>query len=441
MNSHIKINIKQIAKVLSLALLCISLNNCSDLLDAANPNNLLEEDLEDSRAYPPMVNGSEATVTRALAGIYASYATATDELTWIGSRDAWNQLDLGNTGNPNNEFVDQHFFFVAEARWWADDVIRRGEGFQAEGTLANAGDLTRAYIYGAIIYISIADMFDDFVIGSNKLEPAPPVGPANMGSLYDVAIGYLNKANSLTPNDFRVLGLLARAHQSKGIWAKVNPVASDPLVSSAEAASFAEQALSAGGADEKYILGITANTTAGYPEYLAGQVNSRLEMRISDEYVISDGKRVSNISDGDPTTSISLLDPIDNVADPALYAIVDDFVAQAEFADLTAVSAREMHLIMAENSLANGDTDGFTTHINNLRTIDKLTAYSGQVDAVELLEHARRTNLFLQGRRLADHYRFGSPSVYWINVSDAVANPGVFFPITISEIQANPNLN
>ena len=68
-----------------------------------------------------------------------------------------------------------------------------------------------------------------------------------------------------------------------------------------------------------------------------------------------------------------------------------------------------MHLILAENSLANGDNAGFTTHINHIRAMDGLTEYSGQIDAQEMLLHTRRVNLFLQGRRLSDHYRFASP--------------------------------
>ena len=48
---------------------------------------------------------------------------------WIGSRDAWQQLNFGNLGNIGNEFVDAAYFYVNEARYWADDVIARGVEF------------------------------------------------------------------------------------------------------------------------------------------------------------------------------------------------------------------------------------------------------------------------------------------------------------------------
>ena len=58
--------------------------------------------------------------------------------------------------------------------------------------------------------------------------------------------------------------------------------------------------------------------------------------------------------------------------------------------------------------------------------MDGLTEYSGQIDAEEMLLHTRRVNLFLQGRRLSDHYRFKSPSEYWIPTSVAIMAPGLF---------------
>ena len=99
-------------------------------------------------------------------------------------------------------------------------------------------------------------------------------------------------------------------------------------------------------------------------------------------------------------------------------------------------------LILAEAALSQGDDAGFMTQINALRALDsKLSAYSGQVDAMTLLKHSRRVNLFLQGRRIADHYRFEESATDWQSSTDAVVNPGTFFPITITEIRANPFIN
>lgn len=431
-----------------MLLMCFSLTNCDDLLDSENPNNLVEEQLDDFRAFGPMVNGLEASVVRAYGNMLAPYSTASDEMIWTGSRDAWQQLNFGNIGDPLNEFTDAAFPFVGEARWWGDEVIRRGEGF---GDLIDSEDLGKAYLQTAFVYIMIADMFDDFVITSNKREAGSPVGPGNMSSLYDQAVTYLNKGLALSVNDdmkTAMTAMKARAQFAKGIWAKVNPVnTADPLVSSSEAAATALEAIGLMGgvtSDYKFELQTSSSApgTVGGLD-IAGEVNSRLEMRLSAEYIIPDeaGTRIANLDDGDPATSISLMDPIDSVPSPAVYNIAKTFTDAFLYPNYPVATAREMHLILAENDLANGNTDGFATHINHIRALDGLSEYTDQVDAIEMLNHTRRTNLFLSGRRIADHYRFNDPSTYWINNTDATTSPGTFFPITITEIQANPNIN
>ena len=437
-------NINTMKKTFILLTSIIMFLGCS--LDANNPNNLLEEQLGVS-AFTPMVNGLEGVTVRAYGNILAPYSVASDEVIWIGSRDAWQQLNFGNVDNINNEYVDAAFFYVGEARYWADDVIARGEEFSTTDAFsaANRTDLARAYWYGAVTYMVIADMFDDFVVGSVKTEAAPPVGPGNMGSLYDTAIGYLNKAIALNAGlTSELKATKARAEFSKGIWAKNNPVnTADPLVSSSAAAALAAEALADLGDD----FSVNLVNSASAPDILAGepisgQINDRLELRFSDTYVISsDDKRPDATGDGNPATSISLMDPIDNIADPALYKHVANFTEAYIYPEFPIVSGREMHLIIAENALANGDNATFTAHINKIRALDGLTPFSGQIDAQELLEHSRRVNLFLQGRRISDHYRFASPSEYWIGSSPAINSPGSFFPITISEIQANENIN
>jgi hypothetical protein len=156
-------------------------------------------------------------------------------------------------------------------------------------------------------------------------------------------------------------------------------------------------------------------------------INSRFELRVGSSYIVptSDNRRVA---------SIRLRDPIDNVPDPKLSAEVNALVAGGIYGTITVASAREMRLILAESALAKGDEAGFRTQINALRAMDRLSPYTGQIPALELLKHARRVNLFLQGRRLADHYRFGDRAPEWT----ARAKPGVFFPITIIERRANP---
>ena len=394
-----------------------------DILDVENPNNLVEDDLGNSAAQAPMANGLEAATTRALSYILAPYSVATDECTWVGSRDAWGQLDSGAIEFAGNEFTNQAFPFVGEARWMSDNFKDRLEAFQAEGVV-DTESLVRVYLYNAIMYTTIADVFDDFVIGSDRTEPSPPVGPANMASLYDTALGSVNSALALNPDDewrIPLLGLKARIVYSKAVWAKVNPVdTGSPLVN----AGTAEAAAALAEMSEDYVFELIADGGFQLSSYMAGQINDRLEFTFDDTWV-------QRNEAGNKVAEVTYPDMIDGVVHPYLKAFIDNFVDERQYADLPIVSAREMHLILAEGALASGGD--FTTHINNLRALDGLTPYDGQVDARELLEESRAVNLFLQGRRLADMYRFGMTDSRWtVNV------PGTFLPITKIEIESNP---
>jgi hypothetical protein len=396
-----------------------------DILDVENPNNLIEADLGNAAAADPMANGLEGALTRALSNITAPYSVATDELTWVGSRDAWGQLDAGAIEFAGNEFTNQAFPFVGEARWMSDNFKDRLEAFAAEGSGSPVA-LARVYLYNAIIYTTIADMFDDFVIGSDRTEPAPPVGDANMVGLYDTALGAVNSGLALNPDDeWRValLGMKARIIFSKAVWGKVNPVnTSSPLVNAGTAEAAA--ALLAMGTDYRFEM--VADGGFQLQSYMAGQINDRLEFTFDDTWVQRNDA-------GNKVDHVTYPDMIDGIVHPFLDDFITTFVADQQYANLPIVSSREMHLILAEGALASGDMGGFTTHINLLRALDGLTPFSGQVDARALLEESRAINLYLQGRRLTDLYRFGINDVRW-NVN----TPGTFLPITKIEIESNP---
>ncbi len=407
-----------------------------DLLNVNNPNSLVEEDLENPASASALANGAEASVTEALGEALGPYSTATDELTWVGTLDAWQQLDQGEVGDPQNQFVDEAFNQIAEARWTADQAIRRLQKFRDEGKLQNTTALIRAYFYGAVAYTSIGEFFDNFVI-SEKGEAAPPVGASSMQQVFGEALNYIENARQLTSGadaakwEIRLLALKARVLFSRSLWEKLNPAVDtdNPLVSSQQAADAARSALDRIGSenDWAYQLEVTTQTEDNDMAY---SVNQRLELRFGDQYI-------------EPTAdhkvdSVILKDPIDDVAHPYLRTVINEFSAAEQYADIPLLSTRELHLIIAEHALANENDQLFEEHINTVRRFNQLTEYEDQLPAVEILKHERRVNLFLQGRRLADLYRFRESSPAWVS---SRVESGTFFPITITEIRSNPNVD
>lgn len=253
----------------------------------------------------------------------------------------------------------------------------------------------------------------------------------------------LDKAVALnTGSDYvqSVYGLLARAHWSKA--ARVKAKARDganALINDADA----NAAAALGGDLVLVVDGTTPQVVNGLP--FGNEVNTRKEQRLSDLYVVNDpktGNSVFGFGKDDtvsPANSISLMDPIDGTPDLVLYAKVVDFVESGNFPDFTVTSSAEMQLILAEAALAQGNEPLFATRINALRGPD-LTPWVDEgtsgISAQDLLIHERRVHLYLQGRRLIDHYRFNDPSPYWLPSSDAMNAP-VLFPIGITEVRAN----
>jgi len=423
--------------------LLLGIGTSCDILEVDNPNNLIEEDI-DPTAAPSLANGTEAAVARALGAIHAPYHTATGELTWIGSRDAWGQLDLGIIDNEFNEFSDAAFPYVGEATWTARTNIERMERFRENGDLGNVRPLIRTYLYGAIVYTSTADIFDNFVL-SDRQEGGEPIGPGNMDTQYDQAITWLDEAISIAQDENEVspsgrlatalYAMRARAKHSKGVWGKLNPdvtTGTGALVNSDGAVGDAQTALDMMSGDFMYELELVSSA----PDLVVGdlsmalQVNERAELGFGTRYVETE-------SDG-TFASVTFEDAISGDVHPYLRRFINGFVSASQYADIPVVSQREMYLILAEAALAGNGSLDFETQINNLRSLDGLPEYNGQVSEMEILNESREVNLFLQGRRLADHYRFADQSEQWTNERDPA---GTFFPITITEIRANPNLS
>ena len=418
---------KNKTKLISL-LLGFSMIGCD--LEVDNPNSLLEGDLQDPSAAAALANGAWNATLRGVTYMMMPHAVATDESVWIGSRDAWYQIDKGGMTNVYNEFVDQAWPYISEGRWMSDKAIAILEGLGAD--LPDEQDLVLAYLTGAMVRVYIADMFDDFVY-SDKTEPGMPIGAANMSQLYDEALAILAKAQTLATGDnaIKVLSLVARAKHAKAVWGKVNPVnTASPYVSAGASEAAAAAALM--GADWKWRMNFSSSTVSNY---MSGQINDRQEMDLFQNALV---ETATPGAGGDPQPN----DPVTGLLDSRMTASAAEFRAGGggtQWAPVTITSLREMHLIIAESKKAGGDDAGCLAELNALRAFDSLDPYPSGTDAGTALQHERRANLFLQSRRLSDMYRFNLTSTVWDAVEKSAA--GSFFPITIGEIRSNPNIN
>ncbi len=423
-------------------LLAFALGGC-DILDVSNPNDLAEEDIRAEGAAAAVVNGVLTLVASSVSQSWQPYLVASDEMRWIGSRDAWLSLDLGFVDDPLNEFIDGPFPAMGQARWMSDEAIEiLSEHHRRNPSTAIKTDLARAYLYSGIIYMVIGEVQEDFAF-SDKAESGAPIGPENMYQVLDGAIERFSSAISgfdevgASEMAIQARALRARARQSRAIWDAINPAPSgDGLVAASEAGSDARDVLAAVSPDWTYNLTFSSAST---DNSMAAWVNDRKENQID--------LSIATVDDQNDVNGIALKDPVDGVDDPAAVKWLNQWKGGnyldkgGIYPPLTLVSARLMHLILAENALAGKDSSAFTTHINHIRGLDGLTPYSGQISEMEVLLHTRRVNVMLQGLRLADMYRWGIRDPRWQGVSAASSSPGTMLPISIIEIRANCHLN
>jgi hypothetical protein len=393
---------------------------------------------------------------RALNAVLDPFSTVSDELDFVGSQDGFFQLDVGNVSNPAIQFSNNGFARVAEARWMGDEALERFAGWEADGTLAtpNLADRATAYLYTAITYATIGDMFDDFAL-SDRVAPAAPIGEQNMRVVYDTAVVYLDRgltaattANNLALRQ-QILATRARVKYARALWGKVNPPApyagapvANPLVNDEGATADALAALALVGTGD-WTFTVTPSQTGTAGNNLGNDLNQRREMRIGQAYAQPDpaaqGQNRTRVVDNQPV--IVLNDPVTGQPDVALRNRVRELINGGQFLPMTLVSARELNLIVAEAALAAGNAAEARTRINLVRAFTAGTpAWDGAgPDGLTMLRHTRRVHLFLMGRRLADMYRFGDRDPRWQTGSAAFTTRGCFFPITFTERQSNGN--
>lgn len=414
--------------------------------DVTNPNAVVEQALNDPAGATTLVNGVGASLIRAHNQVAGTVGAVSDELTWSGSREYWKLLDEGDIADPVNEYVDGQWPYVAEARWMSDYAVAKLEGFG--NNIRNRADLARAYTYAGAAYMLIGENYEDFIIASDRQVNAPPLGDQAFATVFDSSIAYYTKAITLSRTignaewERNALGLRARARFGKALLAKFRPartpgtLANPYLVNDAGASADAAAALALMPAGYRFRLESSAQNNGGY--FSTGfEITQRLEIRAGSAYVNTNPAATRPL---DGIAGIKLTDPISGVPDPVLARAIDECcrLSTGQFLAITATSSAEMMLILAEAALASGNTAEFTTRINQLRALNGVSAWAGTPSALDILKHGRRVNLFMQGRRLVDHHRFGDKADRWLTTSVAYRK-ACFNPISYNERLQNPD--
>lgn len=385
-------------------------------LTVSNPGPVADAALDNAAAHQALVNGMGRSLSRALGYIAYTSAVASREIVSAGHR---NPAQLGITPRqavgilaPDLEESNDHWRFGQQARWVAEDGARRmraslGAEFDKSGLAAQA-----------LVHAGFANR----LLGENMCHAVFDGGPIEPRMKYferaEVAFTEAITVAGAAGNAPLVNAALAgraSARAWQGNWAGV--VADAERVPS----SFVYRTLYSSTEIEMYNRLFAANVTTARAHSVVGT--------FFDGYFKATGDKRTPWST-DPAFPKGTAD--------VLWYFQTKFPSRG--APVNLASGREMKLLKAEASLRASDWQAALAAVNALRTEAGMTTVnaSGIGETWTMLGRERSIELWLEGRRLGDLFRFRRDDVP--GSLEDMTGRDTCFPIGVSELDANPNL-
>lgn len=381
-----------------------------------NPGPVQDDFLDQPEAHPALVNGIERTVSRALNWISLTGAVVARELT-AGSTVSSDFLLTVQQGegilDPGPEETDQHWQFAQQARWVAEDGVRRmrealGEAFGSSPLAARA-----------LLFAGYANR----ILGENMCDAVIDGGPAGPRRIH------FERAEAAFTEALEIAGRagpLEIAHAARAGRAATR-------VWMGDWAGAVEDALAVPPAfvfQARYSALEVAQYNGIYWTIAAQPHRGHTVFgTFYDAYFLETGDARASWGENPQLPSTQRGDPWHF---QTKYARRD--------APINLSSSREMRLILAEAALRGGDATGALEILNQLRAEVGAPPWPGAGidDAWTALKRERGIELWLEGRRLGDLHRWlteGAPGD-----AEDMTGRSTCFPIGTTEINTNPNL-
>jgi hypothetical protein len=386
-------------------------------LGVTNPGPVADSALDDVAATEPIVNGMGRSLSRALGYIAHSGAVVSREIVASGGRNlaSYGMTIKQRAGilDPGLEETNEHWRLAQQARWIAEDGIRRmrvtlGSDF-SKNALAAQG----------LIHAGFAER----LLGENMCTAIIDGGPSEPRRVYFArAEAEFTEAIAIAASigDLKLQRAATAGRASVRVW--LNDWSGAAADAKAIPAGFTYSAVYSSLEQAQYNRLYWANSNqperglsvAGtfYESYYKSTRDPRAAWSTNPDFP----KGTSNVLWYFPTK-------YDRTSSP-----------------INLVTSREMRLIIAESILRSGDWQAAMAVINSLRDDLSVTRWSAAspADAWTALGRERGIELWLEGRRLGDLFRWQADKVP--GTFDDMTGRDLCFPIGISELDTNPNL-
>lgn len=396
-----------------ISLFGVALTGCD--LKATNPGPVDDSALDSSAAHEALVNGMARALSKALTYIAYTGAATTREVVATG---ATNPGTLGITVkqsvgllDPALDESDDHWRYAQQARWVAEDGVRRIRLAQG-AAFASSALAARALVYVGLANRLLGENMCDAVFDGGAVEPRRTY-LTRAEAAFTEAIAIAAIANDKALGNAAIAGR-ASVRAGLGSW---SGVVSDALQ---VPSSFVFQAIYSSTDVDQYNRINASNATATRAHSVVGTFFESYYKQTSD-------KRTAW------TTNAAFPKGTGNV----LWYLQTKYDNRG--APVNLVSGREMRLLIAEASLRNGDWTTALSMINTLRAESGVVLWTatGVDQTWTMLGRERAIEFWLEGRRLGDLFRWQADKVP--GTFDDMTGRDRCFPIGVTERAANPN--
>jgi len=381
---------------------------CKQSLQVENPNQITDENLNQSTAIPAIVAGIAADFAYEYQWTIICSGLLSNELIHIGSFPTFREMHDGNV-QDNNTTMEDWYGYIQRARWVAENGAERIKQIVGEDSARKMIEYAMARIYAGFALMHLADMWYVSPMDGGPLIPRAQIydrAIAHFTEVINIVDGlpstrtFKNGHQTLTPAQVKAIAYLGRAR------AKLHKVD--------QTGAYNDVANPALFTNLRFDAVYSENT---------GRENNLVYIYAYDRPEVAVGPR--HQIQGDPRV------PVQSPTSTRPYWRQAKYPTRA--ADIPIVEWQEANLIRAEYFYSQGNITSALSEITQNRRAAGLsdTTVSDLPSLLNLIREERKREFFLEGMYLQDLRRFNDPFLQ---------GRMAFFPLGRREKDTNPNL-
>jgi len=381
---------------------------CKQSLQVENPNQITDENLNQSTAIPAIVTGIAADFAYEYQWTIICSGLLSNELIHIGSFPTFKEMMDGQV-QDNNTTMEDWFGYVQRARWVAENGANRIKQIVGEDSAKKMIEYAMAHIYAGFALIHLADMWNGSPIDGGPLLSREQIYNRAIDHFTEVinivdglpaARTFKNGHQTLNKDQVKAIAYLGRARaklQKGDLTGAYNDVSNPALFTGL-----------------RFDAVYSENT---------GRENNLVYIYAYDRPEVAVGPR--HQIRGDPRV------PVQEPTSTRPYWRQAKYTSRAS--DIPIVEWQEAALIRAEYYYSQNNLASALAEINSVRRAAGLndTTVADQPSLLNLLREERKREFFLEGMYLQDLRRFNDPFLQ---------GRMAFFPLGRREKDTNPNL-